>query len=360
MQDTSINYVVALYFGKRNMPGVNNMLLKDPYSIAKAHLHALDTLEIPAVKKAIFVVSEYKTEIDRGFIQVVNEYKGKIPVEIVFRENLGYSYSAWNDVLNAAVESKNLDEYYFLFEDDYVANQDYFYQDYLDRLKDNVGYVCQDKGDNHARLGNGIISTKIAKIVKDAQGDVFYIPHQDDTYSGAVLNNYHFLDTIKKSGFDIVGMQDKHITVFQHEFGFNVRGNLSGDVVVAPVSENNWKLAVRDTQHFIFRKYSESLDMQYLDLKIGKIQKQLSVKEDINKDIAWILLDNDAISIIGYSEVSVNEKDVLITSYLSKRFNGIEYDKEHSGFLRWVEKNNIGKKITIYKNGKCIRTYDNV
>jgi hypothetical protein len=352
-KDININYVVALYFGARKMPGVNNMLRKDPYSVAKAHLHALNTLDIPAVKKATFVVSEYKHDVDKGILKVIDEYQSKIPIEVVFRKNLGYSYSAWNDVVNSEIDICDSNDYFFLFEDDYVANEDYFYQDYLDKLKDNVGYVCQDKGEFHARLGNGIISADIAKKIKESQGSVFFIPHQNDDYDGAILNQYHFLDSVKKAGYSLAGMEDKHVTIYQHAYGFNYRGNLAGNVAIAPVSENDWKLPARDARHSIFRKYSECLSLQYLDLRLEKIRNLFVDSKEIDKENVWCLFHKDPNDLIGYFQVIKDKDNIVIEKYITNMFTGYNYTQEQGGFIAWAKETHPNHKVKTVT--KCLK-----
>jgi hypothetical protein len=340
---SGINYVVALYFGLRKMPGVNNMLRKNPYSIALEHLKAVNTLNVPDVKKITLIVSEYDAEIDRGLIDVVNNFNSKIPVEIFFRKNLGYSYAAWNDYLNTEYKKGSMYDYYFLFEDDYIANVDYFYKDFIEKINPEVGYVCQFMGEFHSRLGNGLITANIIEKIFEKENTVFYIPNNDSTYDGAINNQVHFLDTIPKNGYKIIGMENMHTQIFQNYYGFEVSGNTKGPTAIAPVSENNWRLSERDAKYGVFRSLDEQLGDSHFFM-MEKISKKFLNENEIKdsltdekkrKDIYCLYDEN---SIIGWAEIN-RSNSTTINAYLLTHYTGSHvYMSSFTQFKDWCVK----------------------
>jgi hypothetical protein len=105
------------------------------------------------------------------------------PVELIFRQNKGFSYGAWNDVFKKYREEF---DYYIFNEDDYFIADDNF-DDYLVKSFNqyqNCGYFCgvayeQDYYPTHAANCFGITSSKILNEIYQKHGK---LPGEMDTY----------------------------------------------------------------------------------------------------------------------------------------------------------------------------------
>lgn len=144
-----INYVVALYFGKRRNTLVQGCMDQDPYYLLKHHILCFHKYKMDDVHKVTFVVnpSENK-EIDENAVNVLNEYKElcsnkNVAFEILYNDdNKHISYGAWNYAVVKGI-SDPLTKHFFLLEDDYAPCSDNFYDLYLRKSSPNIAYVCQ-------------------------------------------------------------------------------------------------------------------------------------------------------------------------------------------------------------------------
>lgn len=73
-----IHYIVAFYLGDRGTPPVNEYLQQDRYHYVKKHIEVLNSLELPHIHKATFIINEYKKEIDNNVGQIVKQFPCKI------------------------------------------------------------------------------------------------------------------------------------------------------------------------------------------------------------------------------------------------------------------------------------------
>lgn len=155
-----INYVVALYFGKRRNLLVQRCIDQDPYYLLKHHIMCFHKYKMDDVHKVTFVVNPSENrEIDENAVNVLNEYASlcsnkNVTFEMLHNEdNKHISYGAWNfGVINGLLDRTT--KHFFLLEDDYAPCADNFYSLYLERASANIAYVCQMWQPSKTRVNN--------------------------------------------------------------------------------------------------------------------------------------------------------------------------------------------------------------
>lgn len=162
----NINYIVAFYLD------VDRWCLDgDIYYHLKKHLSALENLNIPHISVASFIVNESPQLNKEEFERVVDGYNITVPIEIKYRGNRGLSYGAWEYHIRSVLGKF---DYYVLMEDDYYPICDLFYMPFIDKIKDNVAYVCMSYKDNHPEHSIGVISDKSCRKVFDINNEIFF------------------------------------------------------------------------------------------------------------------------------------------------------------------------------------------
>jgi hypothetical protein len=167
-----IHYIAVFYFSVEQS-GVFSLAKRD----FSNHLEALaGSPSNSFCKKITFVVNSDLQSLDREIKEAFNVAMEKfnLPVELEIRSNSGYSYGAWQDVIE-----RNLlhDEDFFLIEGDYLPNGP-FLLPFLEALDPSHGYVAQKLNNKpilHASVSNGYLSNKWAKAAKRRFGSVFCI-----------------------------------------------------------------------------------------------------------------------------------------------------------------------------------------
>lgn len=351
-----IHYIVAFYLGDRGTASVNNLLIADRYYLIKKHLSALKSLELPAITKITFVVSHYNTEIDNYVPKIIEEEAGDLKIDLRFRKNEGYSYAAWNDVINEDLSNNVETDYYFLFEDDYVPNIDYFYQPYVDEVtSDKIGYVCQRYIENHASASIGLLSYEAALKNFNKNGSVFDILSNDESYSGAIDNQVHYLDSIKKLGYLCVDVCKTCFQIFLDRKHFVFYGQRKGLVPIVPISTLDWKLHLRDNTVAKFRLLSEVEDWEETYNRCNNIRgtraKSFSKNPNVftaeesikyfkeNAKNIWIIYDTDKPDyIISYVKIGKNKKENTFQFHVVKPWKYANYSNVIFNFFQWYIK----------------------
>ena len=168
-----IHYVAAFFLGGEQS-SVFNVAKQDFTN----HLEALAASESTTkLERITFVVnSDLKSFALKKIQEAFNVAMKKIdfPVELEIRPNRGYSYGAWQEVIERNLEN-GVD--FFLMEGDYLPNGP-FLAPFLERLTPSHAYVAQKLNSKpmfHASVSNGYISSKWAKAAKQTFGSVFCI-----------------------------------------------------------------------------------------------------------------------------------------------------------------------------------------
>ena len=236
----NIHYIVAVYLGNHGSPLVNSLLQKDKHHFVKRHLECLTKFKVDDITKVTFVVNQHEDQNDFELLKITQESSLQIPIEVIFRENTGYSYAGWNKVVTDSIKNNELFDYYFLIEDDYLPNQDYFYQPFIDAVKENTAFVSQVWRTNHAAISNGILVGKSAEEILKSYQTVFNVKTDNTSYYTGVYNQLNFLSYAKDLGMSFTDVCETSLQVYLNVDEFNFWGNPSGNVLIIPETESIW------------------------------------------------------------------------------------------------------------------------
>jgi hypothetical protein len=195
-----INYIPVFYFGIRRY---NNP--KDKFLFFKKHLEFISTLPINSNIEASFVINKIESDNEQEIDAIVAGYKINIPFEIIYRQNIQYSYGGWNDAIKKNI-NKDYD-YSFLIEDDYIPTSAKFYEPFLQEMNNRIAFVCtkvlSGTFPRHAAISNGLISNEKCKEVLKRDRDVFCLSDlMQKGYKFAETNQVLFLNQFLVLGFD--------------------------------------------------------------------------------------------------------------------------------------------------------------
>jgi hypothetical protein len=215
-----IHYIVAVYVGTRGNKRVNELLL-DPTVYVKKHLECLSMYSVPKIKKVTFVVSpSEQSDRDSRVMQYVEEESASIDgidVSCVLRpNNKNFSYGSWN---HGMARSLDEDLNFFLIEDDYFPNSDYFYEPFIKKLTDGVAYVTQwyrTDGTPHAAISNGLMSVSAARAHHSAYGECINLSSMPSPSNGndGVLSQLNFLKKFHGLGMSVQDLYKEYCHPF--------------------------------------------------------------------------------------------------------------------------------------------------
>lgn len=358
-----IHYIVAFYLGDRGTLPVNDYLQKDRYHYVKKHIEVLNSLELPHIHKATFIISEYQASIDSKVQDLVNNTPCKIPIEVYYRKNEGYSYAGWNEVITKSVNNNEDTDYYFLIEDDYIPHCNNFYEPFVNECKKNVAFVSQVWRENHAAVSNGLLSGVAARLIRKHYKQVFCINEKDDTYTAGVLNQIHFLDYAKKLNLSFSDVCKSSLQIFLDRKDFTFWGNTKGKILIVPESSRDWEIALRDERFgkwrnvnpnkktkgitdetiAILNKFRNRRAKAYSKNPVTFTDEEAIVFFKKNLKNIYIVYEDDSPS--GYIQI-IEDKEVLrIQPHLRKRFDDRDNFTVLSNLISWIHEKNKDKEI---------------
>jgi hypothetical protein len=236
----SVHYIVCFYFGNRKSAKFNNIIENDQLFFLKKQLEYLETCG-PEIKESTFIVNG-------DFLETVSDYVTKnepknVKLNLKFRENTGFSYGAWNDVItNSILDGKEFD-YHFMLEDDYLPNKPDFYKPFVEKSVGQTAFVCcllfPKEGDNrHPSISNSLVRNDACKLILEKHSSVFNV-------NGAAGNDYHGAYNIQTSYHNYFG-EEKYILddlADQYHFPFHDSqndstidyGNSNGEKLIIPL-----------------------------------------------------------------------------------------------------------------------------
>lgn len=208
---TKVNYIAAFYIGpNRTFPYYQQAFKQDPLCFIRKHAEFSEYAQ--NIDRFSFVINDdISEELKEEIIQIA---KGK-NIELLFRPNNGYSYGAWNDVI---MRNLNDFDYFFLIEDDYIPNFTGFVIPFVNKFKEDTAYVCslmveinnkinamvpEDLGTfRHPSISNGMLSSRIAKIVLSKFNTIFRL-QKGSTQEIGYWNQIYFLKNFTDMGYDV-------------------------------------------------------------------------------------------------------------------------------------------------------------
>jgi ribosomal protein S18 acetylase RimI-like enzyme len=241
------DYIVAFYLQDRRSSHYKKGTKDNPFVLVERHLHFLYNNKIPNLNKIYFVFNVNNlNKFDKTVItDITNQYS--LNVNLIFRENKGLSYGAWNHALKYIIKNNPLSEYAFLCEDDYIPTIPEFSLPFLQQFENNqkVGYVAEliaKLGNKkHAAISNGFISYEVSKILYNKHKQIFDImdltPEEKPIYHIGVNNQLQFLNFIEENKYQILDISKTHCLPF-----FELRiesiefyGNTKGPIIIEPI-----------------------------------------------------------------------------------------------------------------------------
>ena len=144
MKNQNYDYIVSFYLLGRRSSNYSKNTKKDMFFLLKRHLKFLQVNTLKDLNQVYFVFNiDYVERFDQNLVkEIVNKYD--VNVNLVFRENKGLSYGAWNHILIENLKAKRQAKYAFLCEDDYIPTNSNFALPFLKKFqeKPNIGYVA--------------------------------------------------------------------------------------------------------------------------------------------------------------------------------------------------------------------------
>jgi len=204
----NINYIIACYLGQRR-----TKTAKSPEDFLKMHLNWLQENKIDLGRVTVVINSEDLNQA-KCAANIVAEYKPYYTdLRFFVRMNVGHSYGAWSDAIEACMDKDEHFSHYFLIEDDYLPNDVKFIDYFLSKFVGNVAYVCQlilppQPGIvRHASISNGLLHGVAVSGMRKMGEQVFTIFPSID-YRDAEVNQVSFLNNLFEHGFDMNDVSD--------------------------------------------------------------------------------------------------------------------------------------------------------
>lgn len=229
-----INYVVALYLGKRRNELVQNCMNRDSFYLFKSHMLAIHKYKMDDIHKVTFVLNPSENlDAESKMDDVFNEYvslssKKDIQFELIRNpDNLHISYGAWNyGVINGLEDERT--KHFFLLEDDYIPCEDNFHMPYVDRSAHDICYVCQmwrpaSPENAPIQLGrvaitNGLLNADLSRKVFQKYRRCFMLDVTDEY--GRVSRSKTLDDVARK--YILSGSAQKDFVKLYQECGYRV------------------------------------------------------------------------------------------------------------------------------------------
>jgi hypothetical protein len=235
----TVSVICALYIGERPVH-VNNIIDDKLYYFYK-QLEYLNTYKNKIFK--FYFITTFQDEIYfKKYKNILDEYTDT-QIEIIFKANLGGSYTSWKTGLDIDNGKSDL---IFLIEDDYVV--------YNEKSIDNIVFDFEEDSElfyycglwvnepktinnktikSHAAISNGIINNKMYHSSPYEFDTVDKIKRVD-----LFLNQITFLEPFRLSNYKIKDYTFKYSSIFSHgvnkmqEFGI-----AAGDVIIYPLTK---------------------------------------------------------------------------------------------------------------------------
>lgn len=220
VENYNINYIVALYFGDRRRfsnYGLNYLT---------EHVNFLKN-NPKHVKKCTFVINETEGINKTEIINKIKEIT-EINVNYIFRENINYSYGAWE----TGILSDTSLQYSFLIEDDYLPIKHNFLDYFLTKIDNNTIFVCQQIFENpkqHAAISNGLFNNNLITN----KTSIFDLNFQNG-YNNADSNQLNFLNKFTNTSI-LKDISDITCNKFADLNTIKIYGNTNKPEIIIPI-----------------------------------------------------------------------------------------------------------------------------
>ena len=210
------NYQIAFYNGKRR-----SYMNSRGIEYAQKHIDYINN-HIPDIGLVSFIINKSDESIDNELVNFINDSDTNFNYEIILRENKGFSYGAWEEVMRKNYKDY---DYSFIIEDDYIPSRPdtlkYFYRKFS-QFEDCI-YVCSLWNNEHASISNGMIKTK---LFKEPDNLKILKVYSGSDYKNGINNQRYFMNEfIKKYSFT-------DITDIGHTIFYRYTGGSRGNNIV--------------------------------------------------------------------------------------------------------------------------------
>lgn len=202
-----INYIVAFYFGSRRCYQDR----VDKYIFLRKQLEFLKKCVCNEIVAATLVFNMDENSEIEIINKIISNYGLEINLHIIFRNNMDFSYGAWNDgVLLTYGLGYN---YHFLIEDDYIPTDINFYIPFLNKINNQTCFACVKVFDDpvrHPAISNGLLSNNA--VVKVLKNKTNIIPlnaiHDENSYANAENSQKFMMNYFEEIGFNFTEIDE--------------------------------------------------------------------------------------------------------------------------------------------------------
>lgn len=241
--DYIVHYIVCFYLGHRKSKKFNWIIDQDNLYFLKKHLEFLQNCG-PEVNEATFVVNG---EVPEQFIKYAQDNAPKnVKINVVGRNNHGFSYGAWNDVIASNIRTGNRHNYYFMIEDDYIPCKPDFYKPFIEKCNYETPFVCckvsPSNIDNsgHPAISNGVIYGPACEFMLLKWDHIFHILEErlsDNSYHNAYLIQTYYFVHFEQEGFKFTDIASDYCFPFHESSNdsITIHGNPDGEKLILPL-----------------------------------------------------------------------------------------------------------------------------
>lgn len=207
MINNTLNYIIAFYLSDRMSRLYSDYTRKNKFYFLEKHIEFLNKGTDIDLVTFVFNVDDFSVvdEIAKKILTSNIQFK----YEVVIRYNTGFSYGAWNEVINKNIKKF---DYYFISEDDYIPTIKNFYKPFIDKLSDNAPYVAfmtSEEIKRHASFSIGVFKGDACCKVYEKYNKVFKIIETKE-YRDAYTNQIDFFDYFRDFDYTIENIIDEY------------------------------------------------------------------------------------------------------------------------------------------------------
>jgi hypothetical protein len=216
---SKFNYLVSFYFGPRGNENYNARLRQNKFFFAEKHIEFLENYSEKNIEKVIFVVNltpkDSQEEITNFFAENSSKISDEIEFDLIFRDNYGFSYAAWNEgIIDDLQKESGEAEYYMCLEEDYMLKTDTSILPIIERCNEVTSYVACSAVVNHpdypdhASFSEGMFYKESCRKVYEEKGSPFYIINGNNDYPHAWKIQETFYKNFLDMGYKITDFLD--------------------------------------------------------------------------------------------------------------------------------------------------------
>lgn len=203
----NINYIIAFYLNSRMSTLYSGYTNTNKFYFFDKHVEFLN--KGTNIKLVSFVFNVDDLETNNLIIDKIKNTVFNFNAEVIIRKNTGFSYGAWNSVINKNIEKF---DYYFVNEDDYIPNTSDFYSPFISKITKEAPYVAfmtSDEIKRHASFSVGVLKGDACSKVFKKYNTVFKII-ETNNYTDAYKNQIDFYDYFRDFNYTINNIIDNY------------------------------------------------------------------------------------------------------------------------------------------------------